>query len=194
METFGARRFAVSGFFALPRVPNNPKSSPYVPKSFAATPSSPASRASRTAGHHPAHSVRRRRYRPAEHHQRGNAGVLPPARQRRRHRWRIAIFALLNPVYLVHHAEGAWRAAWQMVTSPRKWEKTPHGSGRGIQRRRPVVRVNTHLPVLDSPRSLHQVSDVPKINRFKQAECAFTRALNLGGYGKKLASCVNLEV
>ncbi|WP_050683490.1 glycosyltransferase family 2 protein [Arthrobacter sp. ZBG10] len=45
----------------------------------------------------------------------------------RRHGWRIAIFALLNPAYWVLHAVAAWRAAWQMLTSPHKWEKTPHG-------------------------------------------------------------------
>lgn len=45
----------------------------------------------------------------------------------RRHGWRIAIFALLNPAYWVLHAIAAWRAAWQMLTSPHKWEKTPHG-------------------------------------------------------------------
>ncbi|WP_284975613.1 glycosyltransferase [Arthrobacter sp. efr-133-TYG-104] len=45
----------------------------------------------------------------------------------RRHGWRIAIFALLNPFYWVLHSVAAWRAAWQMLTSPHKWEKTPHG-------------------------------------------------------------------
>lgn len=45
----------------------------------------------------------------------------------RRHGWRIAIFALLNPFYWVLHSMAAWRAAWQMLTSPHKWEKTPHG-------------------------------------------------------------------
>ncbi|VXB78981.1 Glycosyltransferase, catalytic subunit of cellulose synthase and poly-beta-1,6-N-acetylglucosamine synthase [Arthrobacter sp. 9AX] len=45
----------------------------------------------------------------------------------RRHGWRIAIFALLNPAYWVLHSVAAWRAAWQMLTSPHKWEKTPHG-------------------------------------------------------------------
>lgn len=44
-----------------------------------------------------------------------------------RHGWRIAIFALLNPFYWVLHSVAAWRAAWQMLTSPHKWEKTPHG-------------------------------------------------------------------
>ena len=45
----------------------------------------------------------------------------------RRHGWRIAIFALLNLAYWVLHALAAWRGAWQMLSSPHKWEKTPHG-------------------------------------------------------------------
>jgi cellulose synthase/poly-beta-1,6-N-acetylglucosamine synthase-like glycosyltransferase len=44
-----------------------------------------------------------------------------------RHGWRIAIFALLNPAYWVLHSVAAWRAAWQMLTDPHSWEKTPHG-------------------------------------------------------------------
>lgn len=45
----------------------------------------------------------------------------------RRHGWRIAIFALLNPFYWILHSIAAWRAAWQLLASPHKWEKTPHG-------------------------------------------------------------------
>lgn len=45
----------------------------------------------------------------------------------RRHGWRVAIFALLNPVYWILHSVAAWRAAWQMLSSPHNWEKTPHG-------------------------------------------------------------------
>ncbi|MBF4461025.1 MULTISPECIES: glycosyltransferase [unclassified Rathayibacter] len=45
----------------------------------------------------------------------------------KRYNWRIAAFALLNPVYWVLHSIAAWRAAWQIVFSPHKWEKTPHG-------------------------------------------------------------------
>ncbi|WKK72873.1 glycosyltransferase [Rathayibacter oskolensis] len=45
----------------------------------------------------------------------------------KRYNWRVAAFALLNPVYWVLHSISAWRAAWQIVFSPHKWEKTPHG-------------------------------------------------------------------
>ncbi|NQX29186.1 glycosyltransferase [Microbacteriaceae bacterium VKM Ac-2854] len=45
----------------------------------------------------------------------------------KRYNWRVAMFALLNPVYWVLHSISAWRAAWQIVFSPHRWEKTPHG-------------------------------------------------------------------
>ena len=45
----------------------------------------------------------------------------------RRYNWRIGAFALLTPVYWFLHSYAAWRAAFQMVTSPHGWEKTPHG-------------------------------------------------------------------
>ncbi|MWV48268.1 glycosyltransferase [Rathayibacter sp. VKM Ac-2803] len=45
----------------------------------------------------------------------------------KRYNWRVAAFAVLNPVYWVLHSISAWRAAWQIVFSPHKWEKTPHG-------------------------------------------------------------------
>lgn len=45
----------------------------------------------------------------------------------RRYNWRIAVFALLNPLYWILHSVAAWRAAWQMYFSPHRWEKTPHG-------------------------------------------------------------------
>lgn len=45
----------------------------------------------------------------------------------RRYSWRIGVFALLTPVYWFLHSYAAWRAAFQMVTSPHGWEKTPHG-------------------------------------------------------------------
>jgi glycosyltransferase XagB len=45
----------------------------------------------------------------------------------RRHGWRVGIFALLYPFYWILHSIAAWRAAWQMLTSPHNWEKTPHG-------------------------------------------------------------------
>lgn len=45
----------------------------------------------------------------------------------RRYSWRIAVFALLNPLYWCGHAVAAWRAAWQALFDPHRWEKTPHG-------------------------------------------------------------------
>jgi glycosyltransferase XagB len=44
-----------------------------------------------------------------------------------RHGWRIAGYALLNPIYWFMHSAAAWRALWQLVRSPFHWEKTPHG-------------------------------------------------------------------
>jgi cellulose synthase/poly-beta-1,6-N-acetylglucosamine synthase-like glycosyltransferase len=40
---------------------------------------------------------------------------------------RLAAFALLMPLYWLLHSLAAWRAAWQVVFSPHRWEKTPHG-------------------------------------------------------------------
>lgn len=45
----------------------------------------------------------------------------------RRYSWRIAAFALLSPLYWCGHAIAAWRAAWQVMGDPHRWEKTPHG-------------------------------------------------------------------
>lgn len=45
----------------------------------------------------------------------------------RRYGWRVAIFALLLPAYWVLHSLAAYRAAYQIVFDPHKWEKTPHG-------------------------------------------------------------------
>ncbi len=45
----------------------------------------------------------------------------------RRYSWRIAVFALLTPIYWFMHSYAAWRAVFQMMSSPHGWEKTPHG-------------------------------------------------------------------
>ena len=45
----------------------------------------------------------------------------------RRHGWRTAAFAVLSPVYWLLHSVAAWRAAWQTLFNPHRWEKTPHG-------------------------------------------------------------------
>ena len=50
---------------------------------------------------------------------------------RRRGQNRLAGFALLNPVYWVLHSVAAWRALFQVATSPSVWEKTPHGISHG---------------------------------------------------------------
>lgn len=44
-----------------------------------------------------------------------------------RYGWRIAVFAVFLPVYWVLHSFAAWRALFQMVRDPHRWEKTPHG-------------------------------------------------------------------
>jgi cellulose synthase/poly-beta-1,6-N-acetylglucosamine synthase-like glycosyltransferase len=45
----------------------------------------------------------------------------------RRYNWRVAVYAPLNPVYWILHSVAAWRAAYQLVFDPFRWEKTPHG-------------------------------------------------------------------
>lgn len=45
----------------------------------------------------------------------------------RRYGWRIAVYAPLNPIYWFLHSIAAWRAAYQLVFDPHRWEKTPHG-------------------------------------------------------------------
>jgi cellulose synthase/poly-beta-1,6-N-acetylglucosamine synthase-like glycosyltransferase len=45
----------------------------------------------------------------------------------RREGWRLAGYSVFNPVYWFLHAFAAWRALFQLVFSPFRWEKTPHG-------------------------------------------------------------------
>jgi len=45
----------------------------------------------------------------------------------KRYGWRIAVYAPLNPVYWLLHSVAAWRAAYQLMFDPHRWEKTPHG-------------------------------------------------------------------
>ncbi|MCE1174444.1 MAG: glycosyltransferase, partial [Propionibacteriales bacterium] len=45
----------------------------------------------------------------------------------RRYSWRIALFAVLLPLYWLLHSVAAWRAAIQLAYDPFGWEKTPHG-------------------------------------------------------------------
>jgi len=44
-----------------------------------------------------------------------------------RYNWRIGAFAIFTPVYWLLHSVAAWRALYQLVRDPHRWEKTPHG-------------------------------------------------------------------
>ncbi|WP_110208033.1 glycosyltransferase [Nocardioides daejeonensis] len=44
-----------------------------------------------------------------------------------RYNWRIGIFAVFSPIYWVLHSIAAWRALFQVIRDPHRWEKTPHG-------------------------------------------------------------------
>ncbi|MDO9495985.1 MAG: glycosyltransferase [Nocardioides sp.] len=44
-----------------------------------------------------------------------------------RYNWRIGVFAIFGPVYWLLHGIAAWRAVFQVVRDPHRWEKTPHG-------------------------------------------------------------------
>ncbi|CAN5461934.1 hypothetical protein BH11ACT8_BH11ACT8_03640 [soil metagenome] len=44
-----------------------------------------------------------------------------------RYTWRIGIFAIFGPVYWLLHSVAAWRALFQVMRDPHRWEKTPHG-------------------------------------------------------------------
>ena len=54
----------------------------------------------------------------------------------RRGRPRLAMYALLTPVYWLLISVAAYRAVWQLVRNPYLWEKTEHGAGRARQKRR----------------------------------------------------------
>ena len=45
----------------------------------------------------------------------------------RRYGWRVAAYAPLLPAYWLLHSIAAWRAAYQALFDPHRWEKTPHG-------------------------------------------------------------------
>lgn len=44
-----------------------------------------------------------------------------------RYSWRIGVFAIFSPVYWLLHSFAAWRALYQVIRDPHRWEKTPHG-------------------------------------------------------------------
>ncbi|MDD2818432.1 MAG: glycosyltransferase [Candidatus Nanopelagicales bacterium] len=45
----------------------------------------------------------------------------------KRYGWRLGIFSLMLPAYWVLHAIASYRAVYQIVFDPHRWEKTPHG-------------------------------------------------------------------
>jgi glycosyltransferase XagB len=45
----------------------------------------------------------------------------------KRHRYRLVLWALLNPFYWIMHSIAAYKALWQLATRPHYWEKTVHG-------------------------------------------------------------------
>ena len=49
----------------------------------------------------------------------------------RRYSWRIGVFAVFSPLYWFLHAYAAWRALYQTLVDPHRWEKTPHGISEG---------------------------------------------------------------
>ncbi|MCH4250007.1 MAG: glycosyltransferase [Microbacteriaceae bacterium] len=62
--------------------------------------------------------------------------------------WRIALFAVFNPVYWFLHSIAAWRALVQIMHSPFSWEKTPHGLSGDYQtdQKRPEADAPTGVP------------------------------------------------
>lgn len=51
----------------------------------------------------------------------------------RRHGWRLASYAIFNPIYWFLHGFAAWRALVLLILKPFTWEKTPHGLGTGLR-------------------------------------------------------------
>jgi len=45
----------------------------------------------------------------------------------KRYGWRLGIFSVMLPAYWVLHAIASYRAVYQIVFDPHRWEKTPHG-------------------------------------------------------------------
>jgi cellulose synthase/poly-beta-1,6-N-acetylglucosamine synthase-like glycosyltransferase len=64
-------------------------------------------------------------------------GVLAAARRRM---WRLAPWALVQPLYWVLHSIAAYKALWQLLRNPFYWEKTEHGLSRHPE---PVLRATT---------------------------------------------------
>jgi len=51
----------------------------------------------------------------------------------RRQAWRLAGYAVFNPIYWFLHGFAAWRALILLIVKPFQWEKTPHGLGTGLR-------------------------------------------------------------
>ncbi len=51
----------------------------------------------------------------------------------RRQGWRLASYAIFNPIYWFLHGFAAWRALILLILKPFSWEKTPHGLGTGLR-------------------------------------------------------------
>jgi hypothetical protein len=45
----------------------------------------------------------------------------------KRQRYRLVLWALLNPFYWILHSAASYKALWQLMTRPHYWEKTVHG-------------------------------------------------------------------
>jgi hypothetical protein len=45
----------------------------------------------------------------------------------KRQRYRLVLWALLNPFYWILHSVASYKALWQLMTRPHYWEKTVHG-------------------------------------------------------------------
>jgi cellulose synthase/poly-beta-1,6-N-acetylglucosamine synthase-like glycosyltransferase len=45
----------------------------------------------------------------------------------KRKRYRLVLWALLNPLYWLLHSLAAYKALWQLIVKPHYWEKTEHG-------------------------------------------------------------------
>jgi glycosyltransferase XagB len=45
----------------------------------------------------------------------------------KRNRFRLVLWAFLNPVYWLLHSVASYKALWQLIVNPHYWEKTNHG-------------------------------------------------------------------
>jgi hypothetical protein len=45
----------------------------------------------------------------------------------KRRRYKLVLWALVNPVYWILHGISSYKALWQLITRPHYWEKTVHG-------------------------------------------------------------------